>query len=166
MYGTRLCTRPSRQQQRPWLHQSVSCSPTRAGVNLPTEVSYYFEVDQETKEVTLDKSADQMSEHVQEGNPAGLRIRGGIGYEVPSTPQPSLDMRKRSGDGTVPYCSLSHTTQWKCQAQKEKRDVCGVGLFPSSHPYSLFHLVFSCTSSLLAYLVSSHVSLTLLAMCC
>ena len=38
---------------------------------------------------------------------------GGIAYETKNTAQNKLRGRKRGGDGTVPYASLSYCTHWK-----------------------------------------------------
>jgi hypothetical protein len=76
------------------------------GTNLPTEVSYYFKSEGEDR-LALDLSADLHSQKKIAGiNPRGLKVTGGIGYETKTTYQPSTRMHK-SGDGTVPYCSLN-----------------------------------------------------------
>ena len=75
------------------------------GTNLSTEVSYYFKPG--SNQLVLDSSADQYSGKKIAGiNPRGLKITGGIGFETKTTYQPSTRVNK-SGDGTVPYCSLN-----------------------------------------------------------
>jgi len=88
------------------------------GVNLPTEVGYFMKVKQKKKKgglvskVSLDRAMDKHSEKKVAGiNPLGLSIDGGIVKETPSTFQ-STTRTHRSGDGTVPYCSLSYPRAW------------------------------------------------------
>ena len=38
---------------------------------------------------------------------------GGIAYETKNTSQNKLRGKKRGGDGTVPYASLSYCSHWK-----------------------------------------------------
>ncbi|KAH3743809.1 Lecithin:cholesterol acyltransferase [Pelomyxa schiedti] len=79
------------------------------GIDLPTEKIYFYK---KTKSGTLsfNKKPDISLE--------GYKIRSGIGYETPETPQPSIFQYtgihgSRSGDGTVPYESLSYCSTWK-----------------------------------------------------
>merc|ERR1711879_310805 len=61
----------------------------------------------------LDAASDKYTNQKIAGiNPRGLRINGGIGYETKNTFQPSARANK-SGDGTVPYCSLNYGTYWE-----------------------------------------------------
>lgn len=67
----------------------------------------------------MDKDADKFSNQKLEGiNPAGFRIKGGIGYETKDTFQQSARANK-SGDGTVPYCSLNYVTYWEKLSKEE-----------------------------------------------
>ena len=92
------------------------------GVNLPTEVCYYYKpvtgADGETR-LDLDSSADAYSQKKFTGvNPRGFKISGGIGFETKATFQPSVGMNK-SGDGTVPYCSLNLAeSSWRKYAEQ------------------------------------------------
>eukprot|EP00339_Tiarina_fusa_P000423 CAMPEP_0117012128 /NCGR_PEP_ID=MMETSP0472-20121206/10276_1 /TAXON_ID=693140 ORGANISM="Tiarina fusus, Strain LIS" /NCGR_SAMPLE_ID=MMETSP0472 /ASSEMBLY_ACC=CAM_ASM_000603 /LENGTH=1021 /DNA_ID=CAMNT_0004715123 /DNA_START=120 /DNA_END=3184 /DNA_ORIENTATION=- len=87
------------------------------GTNLQTEVSYYYKPtkgpDGEDR-LILDSSADQYSGKKIAGiNPRGLKIQGGTGFETRNTYQPSTRVNK-SGDGTVPYCSLNYAeSAWR-----------------------------------------------------
>jgi len=91
-----------------------------AGVNRATEVSYYFKA-RKTK-TSLDKSADRLSNKISPDNPAGLLVEGGIGYETRSTPQPVINGKNRSGDGTVPYCSLAYAKVWQRMALEREHE--------------------------------------------
>lgn len=86
----------------------------KKGINLDTEVSYYFKKDQKNeKRYDLDSAADKFNyEKIAGINPTGLRISGGIGFETKNTFQPSARANK-SGDGTVPYCSLNYGSYWE-----------------------------------------------------
>jgi len=74
------------------------------GINLKTENFYFYKesVNGLTK-LELDTT----------GTMPNYVCSGGIAYETPDTPQPKLGGRKRSGDGTVPYPSLSYCSYWK-----------------------------------------------------
>mmetsp|Transcript_24676 Transcript_24676/g.33932 ORF Transcript_24676/g.33932 Transcript_24676/m.33932 type:complete len:214 (+) Transcript_24676:2033-2674(+) len=74
------------------------------GTNLTTEVSYYFKRSKGT--FSLDSAADSMSKTAQPANPSGLMIKGGVGYER------EVEGATKSGDGTVPYCSLAYPREW------------------------------------------------------
>eukprot|EP00211_Chloroparvula_japonica_P000658 CAMPEP_0119157688 /NCGR_PEP_ID=MMETSP1310-20130426/52882_1 /TAXON_ID=464262 /ORGANISM="Genus nov. species nov., Strain RCC2339" /LENGTH=1683 /DNA_ID=CAMNT_0007150307 /DNA_START=39 /DNA_END=5090 /DNA_ORIENTATION=+ len=92
------------------------------GVNLPTEVSYFYKVDKRGKEkerLVLDPGADKLS-NKKDGklNPRGLQISGGMAFETKSTYQPTVRANK-SGDGTVPYCSLNYAQKWKEMAAEQ-----------------------------------------------
>ena len=120
------------------------------GVNLDTEVSYYYQPHKTIPDrYTLDSSADKYSGGRIKGiNPSGLRISGGIGYfffqflkkfsfslpnhlnsylypryETKSTFQPFARTNK-SGDGTVPYCSLNYCAVWKEYAAEHNLPHC------------------------------------------
>ena len=84
------------------------------GINLPTEVSYYFKPHKtDESRYVLDPDSDVFSnQKIGRINPRGLSIVGGIGYETKDTFQASARVNK-SGDGTVPYCSLSYATYWE-----------------------------------------------------
>eukprot|EP00009_Paramoeba_aestuarina_P010426 CAMPEP_0201535998 /NCGR_PEP_ID=MMETSP0161_2-20130828/60674_1 /ASSEMBLY_ACC=CAM_ASM_000251 /TAXON_ID=180227 /ORGANISM="Neoparamoeba aestuarina, Strain SoJaBio B1-5/56/2" /LENGTH=109 /DNA_ID=CAMNT_0047941459 /DNA_START=360 /DNA_END=685 /DNA_ORIENTATION=- len=72
-----------------------------------TEVGYYLQKDGKNR-LAMDMSADRYSGKKLAGlNPRGLVIQEGIAYETPETFQHSTKEHK-SGDGTVPYCSLSY----------------------------------------------------------
>lgn len=47
------------------------------GINLPTEVSYYYRCAGEG-ELVLDSTADRYSQKVSEANPRGYKVKGGI----------------------------------------------------------------------------------------
>lgn len=85
------------------------------GVNLNTEVSYYYKTQKHNDKETavLDPAADRYSgKKLALINPRGLLVTGGIAYETNKTYQPTIRMTK-SGDGTVPYASMNHAAQWK-----------------------------------------------------
>lgn len=88
------------------------------GTNLNTEVSYYFKPHKnDNGRYVLDVGSDKYSEQKIGGiNPRGLRIVGGIGFETPQTFQANVRANK-SGDGTVPYCSLSYAFKWQEMAE-------------------------------------------------
>uniref|UniRef100_A0A7S4K8A7 Phospholipid:diacylglycerol acyltransferase n=1 Tax=Paramoeba aestuarina TaxID=180227 RepID=A0A7S4K8A7_9EUKA len=95
------------------------------GVNLPTEVSYYYKVEKKSTKgqdakLVLDSSADKYS-NKKDGmvNPRGLQISGGMAFETRSTYQPTVRMNK-SGDGTIPFCSLNYAHFWKKKALENK----------------------------------------------
>jgi hypothetical protein len=79
------------------------------GINRQTEVGYFMK----SKRAELDNTADRYSGKKMAGiNPRGLMIQDGIAYETPDTYQQSIKGHK-SGDGTVPYCSLNFaSTEW------------------------------------------------------
>ena len=52
----------------------------------------------------------------------GYKCKGGTAFETKHTPQSKLNGKKRSGDGTVPYASLSYCTHWAGQGVKVKVD--------------------------------------------
>ena len=83
------------------------------GTNVDTEVSYYLARKTNDDEMLYHPKADAMSNNICDSNPSGLIIRNGIGYETSETSQPCLGGKKKSGDGTVPYASLSHCKNWK-----------------------------------------------------
>lgn len=94
------------------------------GINLPTETSYYYAVDDTTSfnRPVLDEAADKYSEVTHEEiNPVGLRIEGGIGYETSETWQRGYAV-SASGDKTVPYCSLAYAKVWQ-KKYGEERDI-------------------------------------------
>jgi len=97
-----------------------------AGVNLPTEMSYYFRPHVTSKGDTrfvLDSRADKYSEKKIAGvNPRGLQIAGGMGFETRNTYQPKF-RRNRSGDGTVTYCSLMYVEEWREQAKASGQQI-------------------------------------------
>jgi len=80
------------------------------GTGLDTEVSYYYKVSP-SGEFEFDFRADQHSRKKTDVNPAGLKLKEGIGYETVNTIQ--RDDIPNSGDGTVPYASLSFANHWK-----------------------------------------------------
>ena len=74
------------------------------GINRTTEIGYYLK----SKKAELDPSVDKASGKKLAGiNPRGLLIQDGIAYEGSDTYQPSIFACK-SGDGTVPFCSLNY----------------------------------------------------------
>jgi hypothetical protein len=85
------------------------------GVNLPTEISYFFKVNDDNPaypQPELDTAQDSISKkETRNINPAALEIRGGIMFESKSTVQPAFDQKKISGDGSVPYASMAYA--WK-----------------------------------------------------
>ena len=88
------------------------------GVNLPTEVSYYFKAS--SRGLHLDASADKYSKKkVSIVNPRGFTISGGVAFESRDTYQPTIRETK-SGDGTVPFCSLNYPSVWM-KEEKERR---------------------------------------------
>ena len=69
------------------------------GVNLATEIAYYFQPYEGKGRLYLDPSASKFSnERISSINPKGFYISGGIAYETKSTCQNGVH---RSGDGTV-----------------------------------------------------------------
>jgi len=90
------------------------------GINVDTEVSYYFKEDAAQGRLQLDAKADELSmkQHPQL-NPEGLRVRGGIAYETRDTVQRSAGGIQKSGDGTVPYASLNYCSEWKREAEEK-----------------------------------------------
>jgi len=94
------------------------------GTNLQTEVSYYYKPTKGpdgADRLVLDSSADSYSGKKIAGiNPRGLKIHGGTGYETRTTYQPSTRVNK-SGDGTVPYCSLNYAeSAWRQYVAQNK----------------------------------------------
>eukprot|EP00339_Tiarina_fusa_P000587 CAMPEP_0117006666 /NCGR_PEP_ID=MMETSP0472-20121206/6813_1 /TAXON_ID=693140 ORGANISM="Tiarina fusus, Strain LIS" /NCGR_SAMPLE_ID=MMETSP0472 /ASSEMBLY_ACC=CAM_ASM_000603 /LENGTH=969 /DNA_ID=CAMNT_0004708197 /DNA_START=770 /DNA_END=3679 /DNA_ORIENTATION=- len=90
------------------------------GINMKTEVSYYFKKHRSIPgRYVLDSSADKFTGRKIGGiNPKGLAISGGIGYENQNTFQTAGNVN-RSGDGTVPFCSLAFPkTFWRPLAQE------------------------------------------------
>jgi len=86
------------------------------GINLATEVSFYMKKGKSTK-IGLDTAADSMSKKVTQSNPSGLTIKGGIGFETKTTPQ-RVGGLCASGDGTVPYASLTYPKIWTQMAKE------------------------------------------------
>lgn len=90
------------------------------GVNLPTEISYFFRVNDENPalvQADLDSSQDSLSEkETKVLNPAALEIRGGIMFETKKTVQPAFEKKKISGDGSIPYASLAYCHKLKQRA--------------------------------------------------
>jgi len=86
------------------------------GINLNTEVSFFYKQTATDKtRLILDQSADRYSgKKLALLNPRGLLIAGGIAFETKETYQPTIRASK-SGDGTVPYCSLSLASIWKSE---------------------------------------------------
>lgn len=82
------------------------------GTEVDTEVSYYLAKKEKEFEMNYHSKADSLSLQVCDSNPAGLFIKNGIGYETKATCQPCLNGLPNSGDGTVPYASLSHCRCW------------------------------------------------------
>lgn len=80
------------------------------GTGLDTEVSYYYKVTS-FGEFTFDSNMDKFSEKISSINPTGMKIKDGVAYETSSTIQ--KDNVPNSGDGTVPYVSLSYANIWK-----------------------------------------------------
>lgn len=104
------------------LHPCLEVPPIRRlvciyGVNLPTEVSYFFKVNDDNPQFLqpeLDVSQDSISKkETKVLNPMGLDIRGGIMFESKSTPQPAFDKKKISGDGSIPYASMAYAHKLK-----------------------------------------------------
>mmetsp|Transcript_19419 Transcript_19419/g.54554 ORF Transcript_19419/g.54554 Transcript_19419/m.54554 type:complete len:1295 (+) Transcript_19419:74-3958(+) len=95
---------------------------TIIGVNLNTEVSYYFKKEKHDK-IVLDQSAERYSGK-KHGvvNPRGLTISGGIAFETKHTFQPTIGAPK-SGDGTVPFCSLNYPMHWAEIVKREELDM-------------------------------------------
>jgi copper chaperone CopZ len=102
------------------------------GTNLDTQVGFAFKGGEGTHE--LDTSLNL-------GNVDGDKYRGGIILETsdssqraldpnaftedPATPPEPTDLKRCSGDGTVPYVSLQHTLSWnspKCLSQVVELD--------------------------------------------
>eukprot|EP01094_Clydonella_sp_ATCC50884_P026463 TRINITY_DN7262_c0_g1_i1.p1 TRINITY_DN7262_c0_g1~~TRINITY_DN7262_c0_g1_i1.p1 ORF type:complete len:1217 (-),score=447.96 TRINITY_DN7262_c0_g1_i1:241-3612(-) len=74
------------------------------GINLRTECVYFFKESKSKEPVTkLVLDPDGFIQH--------YKCVNGIGYETKRTPQ--QDGRFCSGDGTVPYASLSHCRKWQ-----------------------------------------------------
>lgn len=73
------------------------------GVNLKTEVQYYFKgaANADAACMKLDAGADKKAKP-----PAHLKVSGGIVFERPTPQRPS-------GDGTVPYASLALSKAWE-----------------------------------------------------
>jgi len=68
----------------------------------------------EKGDVKLDERADIFSGVECAGNPKKLLIQKGIGYETRTTDQSNCQYNvSSSGDGTVPYASLSFPRRWK-----------------------------------------------------
>ena len=75
------------------------------GINRTTEVGYYLK---HGSILAMDPTADRYSgKKIASVNPRGLIIQEGISFETAETFQPSTKGNK-SGDGTVPYCSLNY----------------------------------------------------------
>jgi len=92
------------------------------GVNVLTEVSYYFKSNWKKDGIALDSNADKLGgKKTAKTNPKGLEIQEGVGYEGKDTLQ-SIGGVQRSGDGTVPYCSLAYGTMWKEECEREGKE--------------------------------------------
>jgi len=78
------------------------------GINLKTETAYFFKKNDSPNPVTslcLDP----------DGKIPNYKCEGGIAFETKDTRQNCLKGKKRSGDGTVPYASLSFCKHWNGQ---------------------------------------------------
>uniref|UniRef100_A0A7S4MD71 Lecithin:cholesterol acyltransferase n=1 Tax=Vannella robusta TaxID=1487602 RepID=A0A7S4MD71_9EUKA len=83
------------------------------GRDRDTEISYYLSKKIEDHSICYHLGADEHSLSESENNPSGVAIKEGIGFETSTTPQPCLEGEPASGDGTVPYYSLSYCKNWK-----------------------------------------------------
>ncbi len=99
-----------------------------AGINVETEVNYFFKVEPFSNCISLDNSADSFS-HAK-----NLKSKSGIVRETRDTPHKTwgqdgnLVTLNRAGDGTVPWESLSYMATMsselkmcKNQLQKESK---------------------------------------------
>eukprot|EP01105_Mastigella_eilhardi_P020016 TRINITY_DN4741_c0_g1_i1.p1 TRINITY_DN4741_c0_g1~~TRINITY_DN4741_c0_g1_i1.p1 ORF type:complete len:1062 (-),score=244.48 TRINITY_DN4741_c0_g1_i1:53-3190(-) len=82
------------------------------GVNLPTE-KFYLYARAKDGSITFSKNTKCMETKFQ-----SYKIKDGIAYETPNTPQPLIKEltgvdTTRCGDGTVPYESLAFCTTWR-----------------------------------------------------
>ena len=88
------------------------------GINLKTEISYYY--NSHDSHYHLDSNASALNGTVQEEvNKHGLPVSSGVAFETKDTPQEAFG-RVGSGDGTVPFCSLAYCHQWKARAEEKK----------------------------------------------
>jgi len=75
------------------------------GINLPTETIYFYRASEQSgRERVTALELDP------EASVKNYKCNNGIGYETRKTRQP--DGRSCSGDGTVPYASLSYCRKW------------------------------------------------------
>ena len=90
------------------------------GFNLQTEMCYFLK--QKKGDLSLDRVADRVHSGKRDSktNPTGFMIDGGIGYETSDTFQ-TISRSYCSGDGTVPYCSLSYGRKWEEDCKREGR---------------------------------------------
>jgi len=83
------------------------------GINLETETAYFYTKNPEGGGLPI-----RLSEEIPTDIFHGYKIRKGIVYETSETPvilpETGLEVN-RSGDGTVPYASLSYCKGWKKQ---------------------------------------------------
>jgi len=83
------------------------------GVNVPTETVYFYKKVLSEKELYLDTTK-------LEGDPlSGFFVKGGIGYEC----ERKFPTKLTSGDGTVPYTSLSYADGWKDKLEYKKFEI-------------------------------------------
>ncbi|KAL6052470.1 DDHD domain-containing protein [Balamuthia mandrillaris] len=92
-------------------------------INLETEAFFFYKANtsedpklRALQPLVLDKSGN-VEKHTNRGN-LGYVVRGGIAYETPDTKQKIIkditgEEVRKSGDGTVPYCSLHYPTYWE-----------------------------------------------------
>eukprot|EP00211_Chloroparvula_japonica_P003813 CAMPEP_0119135150 /NCGR_PEP_ID=MMETSP1310-20130426/18732_1 /TAXON_ID=464262 /ORGANISM="Genus nov. species nov., Strain RCC2339" /LENGTH=730 /DNA_ID=CAMNT_0007126009 /DNA_START=45 /DNA_END=2237 /DNA_ORIENTATION=+ len=93
------------------------------GVNLRTEVSYYFASDPDKPaHFSLSAAADHLSYQKCAQNPGGIKIKGGMGFETRRTFQETVGY-EICGDGTVPYASLQYPRVWMEDAKKNGKSI-------------------------------------------
>ncbi|PRP88451.1 hypothetical protein PROFUN_03168 [Planoprotostelium fungivorum] len=91
------------------------------GVDVPTETNYFYRT-HPTKALVIDENAPT-------GSVEGHTTIKGIVYETEDTPQERIKKEQpgrspnRSGDGSVPYHSLSYCNNWKDKLELECREL-------------------------------------------
>jgi hypothetical protein len=81
------------------------------GVNLPTEVAYFYSKTEGKDGVSMAKSLDRTPFE-------GYTVQHGVVYETEDTQQPPVATHGKlprccSGDGTVPFTSLAYCKEWE-----------------------------------------------------
>eukprot|EP01088_Endostelium_zonatum_P000228 TRINITY_DN1038_c0_g1_i1.p1 TRINITY_DN1038_c0_g1~~TRINITY_DN1038_c0_g1_i1.p1 ORF type:complete len:417 (-),score=169.71 TRINITY_DN1038_c0_g1_i1:30-1196(-) len=91
------------------------------GINIDTEVFYFYKRNKRANKDLIPIKLDlksKLSYAADRSEGYNYVVRGGIGYETKETKQKFIQFLtgeevKKSGDATVPYCSLAYPLYWK-----------------------------------------------------